>query len=413
MSTTRFESEFFAGNRRKLRELFTGTAPIVLAAHGQLQMSGDQAYPFRQDASFWYLTGIDEPDIVVVLDKDKEYLIVPARSEQRILFGGAIDEDALRRTSGVDTVLDEATGWKRLGGRLEGAKHVATLAALPAYVEKTGSYTNPARRRLIGRMKHYNDRLELLDLSQHLAKLRVVKQAAEIAAIKAAVDATAEALKSVSRTLKRERYANEYEVEADLDREFRRHGAQGHAFAPTVAGGPRACMLHYEQNDSPLTKGELLLCDVGALVDHYSADIARTFSVGPPGKRQQAVYDAVLEVSEFAVQQLRPGLMLQEYERSVRAFMGESLRELGLIKSISDETVAGFYPYATAHFLGLATHDVGDYDTPLEPGMVLALQPGMYIRSEGIGVRIEDNVLITADGYENLSAHIPKQLIRS
>lgn len=411
METTRFTSEFFAGNRSRLRELFRGTAPIVLTAAGQLQQNADMAYPFQQDASFWYFTGIDEPGVVLVIDKDKDYLIVPMRDERVATFDGAIDEAALRRTSGVDLLFDAQTGWKRLGARLSRAKHVATLPAAPAYIEQLEMYTNPARRQLISELKSHNEQLELLDISQHITRLRMIKQPQELAAIEQAIAVTARGLKQVARTIQRGAYHYEYEIEADLTRQFRRTGAAGHGFPPIVAGGKRACTLHYQSNNAQLAPDELVLCDVGATVNHYAADISRTFSLSAsPSRRQQAVYDAVLEVQRYALGLLKPGVILKEYEKAVETFMGEQLRELGLIKTIEPEAVRKLYPHSTSHFLGLSLHDIGLYDEPLEPGTVLTVEPGIYIADESLGVRIEDDIVITPDGNRVLSAKVPKTI---
>lgn len=404
-----FTSEFFAGNRCRLRELFTGTAPIVLAANGLLQRGGDSTYRFSQDANFWYLTGIDEPDVVLVMEHDREYLIVPARSDSRQAFDGAPDHRALARRSGVKTIYDDQAGWEQLLGRLKKIKHLATLTPPPAYAEHYGMYTNPARAALLARLKAAKEDLELLDLSWHLVRLRMVKQPEELAAIKAAVSITAATIKETVKPAKLNRYTHEYQIEAELSRGFRRRGAAGHAFEPIVAAGASGCTLHSVANDGPLPAGELIIIDAGAEVEHYAADIARTVSPGRPSRRQRTVHAAVLEVQDFAFGLLKPGLWLKDYENQVRQLMGEKLRELGLIKTISPDSIKKFYPHATSHFLGLNVHDIGDYDRPLEPGMVLTVEPGIYIPKEGLGVRIEDDVLITSRGAKILSK-LPREL---
>lgn len=405
-----FGSEFFAGNRARLRQLFTGTAPIVLAANGLMQQVADSAYPFCQDASFWYFTGCDDPDVVLVIDKDKEYLILPTRDVSRLAFEGSIDESALRQKTGIDTILHEQPGWKQLSARLKKVKHVATLPVPAGYIEQLGMYTNPARRRLVRNLKLHNPQLELLDISQHVTRLRVIKQPLELAAIQTAIDITAASLKETLRPNKLRKYSYEYEVEAELARGFRRRGAEGYAFAPIVAGGERACVLHNQRNDHSLVSGELLLCDVGARYDHYAADITRTIALGTPTRRQQAVYEAVLEIQTFARTLLVPGTLPKAYEQQVEHFAGEKMRELGLLRSIEHKTVRRFLPHAVSHFLGLNTHDVGPYDRPLEPGMVLTVEPGIYIAEESIGVRIEDDVLITASGNQVLTTSLPHRL---
>ena len=406
-----FTSDFFAGNRRRLRELFTGTAPIVVTANGLLQRGADSAYSFAQDAHFWYLTGIDEPDITLVMDRDKEYLIVPARDANREAFDGAVAEDAIMRRSGISQVLNDEEGWIQLENRLRKVKHVATIAAPPAYIDHYGLYTNPARAALVARLKTVKDDIELLDLTPHLSRMRMIKQEPELAALQQAIDITIASLKEATRISKLKTMAHEYELEAELTRGFRRRGAAGHAFEPIVASGKRACTLHNVANNGALAADELAVIDIGAEVEHYAADITRTVSVGgAPSRRQQAVYAAVLDVQNFALTLLKPGTLLKEYEKQIEQYMGEKLRELGLIKTINHENVRRYYPHATSHFLGLNVHDIGEYDRPLEPGVVVTCEPGIYIADEGIGIRIEDDVLITKTGHTILTKKLSREL---
>lgn len=402
-----FTSDFFKGNRQKLRELFTGTAPIIVTANGLMQRNADTAFPFRQDSNFWYLTGIDEPDIVLVMDKNKEYLIVPERSHSRTVFDGAIDAAHLTERSGVATVQNESAGWKELQNRLKKVKHVATLTANATYVKSHGFYSNPARSALIQRIKEMNGELELLDVREHLMRLRIVKQTPEITAIEAAIDISAKAFKKIPRWL--EKAETENAIEAEITKLFRKVGAN-HAYAPIVAGGLNACTLHYVGNNQGITKDSLLLVDAGAEVENYASDITRTFAVGSMTKRQRQVMEAVVEVQDYALEILKPGTTIHDYEKNIELFMGEKLRTLGLIKLVEHEEVRRYYPHATSHFLGLDVHDVGDYDRPLEAGNVLTVEPGIYIPEEGIGIRLEDNALITRDGNKVLSHKLPRML---
>jgi Xaa-Pro aminopeptidase len=157
-------------------------------------------------------------------------------------------------------------------------------------------------------------------------------------------------------------------------------------------------------------KDELIVIDVGAEVEHYAADITRTVCLGSPSKRQKEVFKKVLEVHKFACQQLGPGVTMQEYEKSVRDFLGTKLVELGLAKEVTHDATIKYYPHSTSHFLGLNVHDVGDYDKPLKAGMVLTVEPGIYIPEEGIGVRLEDDVLITPTGIKILTSKLPKNM---
>ncbi len=405
-----FGVEFFAANRNRLRDLFTGTAPIVLTANGLMQRGGDSTYAFAQDASFWYLTGLDEPDLVLVIDRDKEYIIVPERTANREAFDGAITPEMITRVSGIQTVYGDKEGWEQLTSRLKKVKHVATVAPLPPYIDHYGMYTNPARTALVQKIKDFKDEIELLDLSQHISRMRMIKQPIELKALQAAIDITASAMKAALTPSKLAHYEYEYQLEAELSRGFRRRGADGHAFEPIVASGARACTLHNTTNNGRLSSDELVVIDVGAAVQHYAADITRTRSVGTPSRRQQNVHAAVLEVQSFAMSLLKPGTLLKEYEEAVEQYMGEKLRELGLIKTISHEAVRRYFPHATSHFLGLNVHDVGDYNRPLEVGTVLTVEPGIYIAHEAIGVRIEDDVLITPSSIKILTNKLPRDL---
>lgn len=407
-----FGSDFFSGNRERLRQLFTGTAPIVITANGLMQKVADESYEFRQDSSFWYLTGLDEPDLVLVMDKGKEYLIVPERGDWVKTAEGDLNFEDLARRSGIQSVLNEKEGWKQLEARAKKVRHIATLSANPPYIDVYGMYANPSRATLIRRLKKMNGDLELLDLRTHLMRMRMIKQPVELEALRSAIDITVETLKQVTSPSRLSKYAYDHEIEAEITYGFRRRGAQGHAFTPIVLGGARACVLHSPASNALLVSDELVILDVGARNSYYSADIARTISLGErPTRRQQAVLEAVAEAQDYAYSLLKPGVLLKEYEEKIEHFVGEKLRELGLIKSISHEAVRdGFFPHSTSHFLGIDAHDAGDYDHPLEPGVVITVEPGIYIAEEGIGVRIEDDVLITAEGCEVLSKKLPRDI---
>lgn len=403
---TQFNAEFFAGNREKLRSLFTGTAPIVLTANGLLQRNNDVTFPFRQDSSFWYFTGITEPDVVLVMDKVKEYIIVPERDASRQAFDGAIDTELLSRISGVETVLEGGAGWKQLGARLKRVKHVATLGSVPDYADAHGMYTNPARNRFIALLKSYNQEIELLDLRPHISRMRMIKQPIERAAIEHSIALTVSALQNLKKR-GWNKFEYEYEIEAALTHTFLKKQAT-HAYSPIIASGANACTLHYVRNNTAIAQDSFILFDVGAESNQYAADITRTYAVGEVSKRHRAVHEATIAVQDFALSYLKPGVTMRQFEDEVQQYMGEKLRELGLIRSIESDEVRKYYPHATSHFLGLDVHDVGDYDRPLEPGVVMTVEPGIYIPEEGIGVRIEDNIIITEDGIDNLSAKLPR-----
>jgi Xaa-Pro aminopeptidase len=410
MMKSYFSSQFFETNRQKLRQAFKDDVPIVIVANGLVQRGADSSYAFSQDANFWYLTGIDEPDLLLVIDSNQEYLIVPSRSGVRETFDGALAIEQLSQRSAIKNIYDDQVGWAKLQTRLKKSKKAVTVAPPPAYVEQYGLYTNPARSNLVMKLQAGSAEVELLDAGQALARLRMIKQPAEIKVIQAAIDITGASLQAAAKPSRLNKYKFEYELEAAIRAGFRSRGASGDSFEPIVAGGKNACTLHNVANNSPFKIGDLILADVGAEVEHYAADITRVYAPTKPTARQRAVYAAVQEVQKFAMSQLKPGILSKEYEQSIEQFMGQQLRQLKLIKDITHDNVRQFYPHSTSHFLGLNVHDIGDYTQPLQAGIVMTVEPGIYIPAEDIGIRLEDDVLITDNGVKVLSKNISSRI---
>ena len=410
MQPSFFSADFFTGNRQRLQSSVGPYKLIVIAANGLLQRGGDSSYSFCQDANFWYLTGIDEPDLLLVIDGETEYLIVPPRDASRTAFDGAIDDTTLTQRSGIPYIYETDAGWAKLAKRIKVAQQVATIKAAPSYIARYGLYANPARARLTKQLKAITTELKLNDIAAEIVRLRMIKQAPELEAIQAAINITAATIKAATTASKLPKYQYEYELEAEISRGFRARGATGHAFEPIVAGGKRACTLHNVANNSHLQAGELVVIDIGAEVEHYAADITRTVSTGTPSPRARAVHDAVAEIQQYAFSLLKPGVILGDYEQLIEACTGQKLLELGVITEASHENIRRYYPHSASHFLGLNVHDAGDYDLPLAPGMVITVEPGIYIPEESIGVRIEDDVLITKNGIRVLSKKLPSQL---
>ncbi len=408
MTKTLFSADFFRHNREQLRKL-VDTEVIVITANGVLQRSADTVYPFQQDTNFWYVTGIDEPDTLLVMDKGEEYVILPKRSYYQDTFDGTLDREAVKQRSGIENIYSFEEGWKRLRARISKVAKVATIAPPPQYIDVYGMYTNPARWVLARSLREIRESIKLIDIRENFAKLRMIKQPAEIEAIKRAITITGEGLAEVTDPGQRRRYKYEYEVEADLTRAFRRKKSN-HAFDPIIAGGARACTLHNTNMSSAINKNELLLFDIGASYEGYAADISRTIAISKPTERQQAVYDAVKDTQEYAYSILRPGVALKDYELQVEHHIGEKLIQLGVIKKNESSEVRKYYPHAASHHLGLDVHDIDDRKSLLAENMVITVEPGIYIPEEGIGIRIEDDVRITSDGIEVLSAHLPSQL---
>lgn len=407
MSDT-FPPDFFANNRQQLRAALPDEPLLVVVANGLLQRGADASFPFYQDSNFWYLTGLDEPDLMLVMAPQGDYLIVPNRSVTRQAFDGVLDQAMLGAQAGIETVYDETSGWERLMMQLRRGRRLATPFPPESYIEAYGLYANPARRRFVQRCRQIVPNLALKDIRPALAGQRMIKQPLEIDAIKRAIDITSQSLKDIFAKINT--YEFEYQIEADLSHGFRSRGARFHAFDPIIASGAKACTLHNVSNDSALKTGDLILMDVGAEWSHYAADITRTVAYGQPSARQKAVYKAVLEVQKQAKALLKPGVMLREYEQAVEALIGEQLNHLGVIKGSDRSAIRQYYPHAVSHFMGLDVHDVGHYDQPLQVGTVLTVEPGIYIPEEGIGVRIEDDVIVTETGVRVLSTGLPRML---
>lgn len=403
-----FTSKFFLGNREALLKN-TDANLIVLAANVELQRNGDVAYPFRQDSNFWYLTGIEEPNFILVMSRQEIYLIKPARHTVKDMFNGTIDDHEIKQTSGIDTIFNEHQGWQKLSQQLRHYKTVATQ--LPMIDKHFDVTANPACQQLITKMRRCVTGLRVKNIRQTLARLRMVKQDAELAVIQKAIDITN---KTIKQLFTGEWYVNlqtEYQIEAAVTSGFRANGANGNSFPSIIAAGKHACQIHYTKNNGQLKKGELLLIDVGAEVSNYAADISRTLPIGKIMRgRQKEVFDAVRDVQTYAYSQLKPGVSMRDCEQLIENYMGTVLRNLGLFRKATHRAIRRYYPHACSHMLGLDVHDAADYTQPLAVGMVITVEPGIYILEEGIGVRLEDDVVITNNGVQVLSKQLPSQL---
>lgn len=407
LMTDLFDSAFYINNRLKIQAELDSKL-IVLAANGLLQRSADTTYPFRQDSNFWYFTGINEPDYLLIISENETFLIAPRRGEHRDQWDGAIDKNKIKSVSGIDSIVEHHDGWIKLDKLLKKHKKVHTITPAEAYFDHFGFYSNPARQALLTALSKHR-KLEQVDIRKNIARLRQIKQSSEIKAIQKAIDITSASLTKVKNKISS--YKLENQIVADITRDFIKKGANGHAYQPIVAAGKNATTIHYIDNNDKINDQELILLDVGAEYLNYSADITRTFSTKKPTKRQLEVYNALKEVQNHAFSSLNPGVDMKQYEQSIDEFMAKKLKQLKLVEDIKDKRkIKKYYPHLTSHFLGLDTHDTADYKLPLSPGMVLTVEPGIYIPEEGIGIRIEDDVLITENGIKVLSNGLSSEL---
>lgn len=403
---TSFNSSFFIQNRVKIRQS-TKSDLIVITANGMLQKTrDDDAHEFKQEGNFWYLTGLNEPDAILVIDQADEYLILPKRSERYLFFSGSADRDLIKKTSGIKQIYEEKLGWERLSKAVKNNKQLATIVPSREYDFNYDIYTNPASRRLLRKIKAKNKDIKIEDCRMSIARLREIKTPEEVAAIKEAINQTQNILTKISTDFNT--YKNERDIEAELAY-YRVKNGLDDAFSPIIANGRNACTLHYQQNNSDIDKSKITLIDMGYSYNNYCADITRCI-IKRPTKRQLEVHAAVIEISDYAHGLVKPGILPRDYEISVAKFAGEKLKELGLIKTLDFGSIHEYYRHRTSHFLGIDVHDDGDYEKPFSEGAVITVEPGIYIEDESIGIRIEDDVLLTKNGNENLSKSLSRNL---
>lgn len=398
-------SHFHTSNRQKLIHATNGGL-IIMSAYSAMQSSNDLSSKFVQESNFWYLTGINEPDWWLIIDgsRNKSWLVKPNVSESHQIFDGSLSDDLASGISGIDNVINQNEAMEMLRGLSKVHSVARTIGDHPD-AKYFDFYLNPGPKKL----KKDLERLfsDVQNCFLELSKIRSIKQPEEIAAIKKAIKLTVEAFNEVKNKLPNLSY--EYEVEAEFTYHFLKNGAIGHACDPIVASGVNACTLHYGANNAKFKKRDLLLMDIGVRLGGYASDISRTYSIGgQPTNRQIAVHDAVDQARREIINLLRPGLSVSDYQKQSDQIMKESLKRLGLLASQND--FRKYFPHAVGHGLGVDVHDSLGRPRLLQPGMLLTVEPGIYIPAEGIGVRIEDDILITETGHSNLSAALPTSL---
>jgi len=399
-----FSSSFFIENRNRLCQALPGHL-ICIPAHNLLQYSADLHYPFRQDSNFWYLTGINDPDATLLLDTNsgEATLLYPEQNDYQKEWDGKNDQVSVKVSSGVEQIGSETDLKKIVQSAIDNGLKIGYLKPSKKRIEPYGFYANPARQLFTTKLKRYAKSVELHDVRIAIARLRQVKQPIEIKAIRAAIRVTAMTLANVKNNLTT--YENEKDIERAITAGFYSNGGDGHSFDPIIASGGNAATIHYVDNDSRLIAKDLLLVDVGARLNGYTSDISRTWSLnGTPSKRQQEVVAACLDIQEAGIAMLKPGAYLKDVQAKLSDYAKDAFKKLEC--SMQDKP----FPHGFSHYMGIDVHDAGDYTEPLVPGVVLTMEPGIYLSDEGIGVRIEDDILITGDGAENLSEMIPKLL---
>lgn len=378
---------------------------VVLSAHFLIQAKHDTTFRFEQEAYFFYLTGLSEPGWWVMIDSanNQTWLVAPVVDKTHQVFDGSLAWEEAKRISGIDSVITRTEALELLTRLSKTHETVYTLGPDPH--EKNYNFVvNPAPAKMRTMLKKLF--VNVADCRQDLTQLRAIKQPHEVVNLKKAATLTVEAFGDVKNMLGT--ITNEYEIEAELTYAFRKAGAQGHAYEPIVASGKNALTLHYTKNNDKLPKNGLVLIDVGARVNGYCADVTRTYAIGTPTDRHKAVHAAVEKAHHAIIALLGPEKSVKEYHEEVDAIMIEALKSLGLYKKPED--YRKYFPHAISHGLGIDVHDPLGNPAHFKPGMVLTVEPGIYIPEEEIGVRIEDDILITETGIENLTGDLPTSL---
>ena len=425
--------EEHAARRRAVLDSI-GPSVVVVGAQPVYPRNADTEHPYRQDSDFFYLTGLDEPECVAILtnvhEEHRFVLFVRPRDPERETWDGPrAGVDGAKLRFGADAAFPIAELAEKLPGYLTNAHRLVyglgRDAAMDARV--LSALHTVRRRQRAGVLPPH----EIVDPAIVLHELRLVKSPAEIAIMRRAIEATRESHLAAMRVAKPGAY--EHDVEAEMLRVWRRHGAERPAYEPIVGSGPNATILHYRKNDRRLEEGDLLLIDAGAEVGYFASDVTRTFPVsGKFTAAQRAVYEVVLAAQERCIAAVAPGVTIEAlHQLAVRAIT-EGLVALGLIEGPVDEAIEkerykAYYMHRTSHWLGMDVHDVGLYferdgkgtkPRAMKAGCVITVEPGVYIpvgdekvpaEYRGIGVRIEDDVLVTETGYDVLTRAIPKR----
>ncbi len=418
----------YAQRRRQLMEAAGDDAILVLPAAPERVRSNDTHYPYRQDSDFWYLCGFPEPEAVLVLIPGRRHgetiLFCRERDPEREAWDGPREgqEGAVARY-GMDDAYPIEDLDDILPGLLEGRSRVYYHFGRDADFDlKLIGWVNRVR----SQVRHgAQPPHEFLELGHLLHEQRLFKSPAEIALMQRAADISVQAHRAAMRLARAG--IHEYELQAELEREFRRHAACP-AYNSIIGAGANACVLHYRANSGGSGEGDLVLIDAGAEYHGYASDITRTFPVnGRFSAEQRALHELVLAAQAAALEQAQPGIAYEEGHLAAVEVLTEGLLRLGLLRGdLEENLIEGhykrFYRHKTGHWLGLDVHDVGDYKLAgesrlLEAGMVFTIEPGLYVspddhsvepRWRGIGIRIEDDVLITADGHRVLTAALER-----
>lgn len=406
--------QFYIDNRKKYLDSINENSVTILFSGRSIQRTADQDYPFSVNRNFYYLTGINQENVILVLVKGingvKEYLFI---AENDLMWakwvGMKLTKEEASDISGIETIMYLNSFDNVIFSLFNSSrKSYDELKYLYLDLERRSNadYTTLALEYANKFSLKYPE-VEIQNAYQKIVRLRMNKSPEEIEKIQESIDVTKGALENVLKNIKPGLY--EYQVETFYDSFIKFNGQKVTSFDTICATGKNATILHYVNNNTMIKDNDLVLFDLGCCTDYYISDISRTYPAnGKFTPRQKEIYEIVLNCNKKCIEYLKPGLTWEDYNKYANSLLIEGLKKIGLIKT--DQELVKYYWHSIGHSTGLDTHDPDIRNVLFEEGMVMTVEPGLYLEDEGIGVRIEDNVLITKDGCINLSKDIIKEV---
>lgn len=417
MKYERIDKGLFIYNRERFVRELKPNSLALFNSNDIMPTNGDGTMPFKQNSDLFHLSGIDQEETILLLFPDsqkeeyRELLFVKETNEHIAVWEGAkLNKSEAFEISGIKTVY-----WlNEFESVLKSIITDVEFVYLNSNEHSRATIEVETRDARFSKWMRENYPAKSYEMSAPIMHdIRSVKDEREVALIQKACDLTESAFRKILKTVKPGMM--EYEIEADIVHEFIRNKSRGFAYTPIIASGRNACVLHYIDNNSECKSGDVILMDFAAEYANYASDMTRCIPVsGKFTERQKQVYNAVLRVMRAATKMLVPGTLLHEYQKKVGLLMEKELLYLGLItqddidnQSLDHPVYKKFFMHGTSHFLGLDVHDVGFFTKPIRAGMVFTCEPGIYIPEENLGIRIENDILVTEDGPVDLMANIP------
>jgi Xaa-Pro aminopeptidase len=403
------DKSFFSNNRQKLAAHMADNDAMLFFSGESVRKTADEDFPFFTNRNFLYLTGIKQERSALLLQKRGDLLseclfMTKPDFEREIWTGRRFTEAEIYEISGVEGIED-LDNLNLALTELLSFRNITNLWLCFDALAPERSFD--VEREFAKHIQNRHPHVVIKNSYPLLAKMRKIKSPEEIDAIRKAMQITEAGMRRLMRVAKPG--VMEYELEAEFNSELAAHRQRRTAFPSIIAGGERIFYLHYANPTSVIADGELILSDVGAAYDEYCTDISRVFPAnGRFSERQAQLYQVAYAANRAVMELVRPGVFFPQLNRTCREISFEGLKALGLLDDIAD--IRKYVWHGVTHHVGLDTHDVGGYDEPIAENMVFVVDAGIYVREWGVGLRIEDNVLVTANGYENLSAAIPATL---